>query len=263
MTRGSARRCRRSSTSSRRAASLICASHLGRPKGKVVPRPCAWSPWARGWPSCSARDHRVLVTDEPAGDGARKVVADMRDGRGGAAGEPALPPGREEERRGLRQGARRPGRRLRQRRLRHRPPGPRLDGGVVPLLPDKGGGLSDDEGARVPRAACSARSSAPSSRCSAAPRSRTRSACSRTCSPRVDALLIGGAMANTFLKAQGGEVGASMVEEDNLDVARKVMAKAPRTRGSSCCCRSDVVAAAALDAPTGAGGRRGRRSPRG
>jgi phosphoglycerate kinase len=44
--------------------------------------------------------------------------------------------------------------------------------------------------------------------------------------PRVDALLIGGAMAYTFFKAQGLPVGKSLVEEDLLDAAREVMAQA-------------------------------------
>ncbi len=40
--------------------------------------------------------------------------------------------------------------------------------------------------------------------------------------PRVDALLIGGAMAYTFFKARGLPVGKSLVEEDLLDAARQV-----------------------------------------
>ena len=40
--------------------------------------------------------------------------------------------------------------------------------------------------------------------------------------PRVDALLVGGAMANTFFKARGMEVGASYVEDEALDTARDV-----------------------------------------
>lgn len=43
---------------------------------------------------------------------------------------------------------------------------------------------------------------------------------------KVDALVIGGAMANTFLKAQGKKVGASRVEEDKLDLARELLEKA-------------------------------------
>jgi phosphoglycerate kinase len=44
--------------------------------------------------------------------------------------------------------------------------------------------------------------------------------------PRVDALLIGGAMAYTFLRAAGHAIGDSLVEEDRLEVAREVLARA-------------------------------------
>jgi phosphoglycerate kinase len=41
-----------------------------------------------------------------------------------------------------------------------------------------------------------------------------------------DAVLIGGGMANTFFKAQGLSVGDSLVEDDKLDEARRLLAKA-------------------------------------
>jgi phosphoglycerate kinase len=42
---------------------------------------------------------------------------------------------------------------------------------------------------------------------------------------RLERLLIGGGMANTFFKAQGLEVGDSLVEDDSLDVARGLLAR--------------------------------------
>jgi phosphoglycerate kinase len=44
--------------------------------------------------------------------------------------------------------------------------------------------------------------------------------------PRVDRLLIGGGMTYTFLKAQGLEVGKSIVENDKVDFARSLLAEA-------------------------------------
>jgi phosphoglycerate kinase len=47
---------------------------------------------------------------------------------------------------------------------------------------------------------------------------------------KVDALLIGGGMAYTFLKAKGQEVGKSLLEADKIDVAKEALAKA-KARG--------------------------------
>ncbi|WP_322796028.1 phosphoglycerate kinase [Tepidiforma sp.] len=60
--------------------------------------------------------------------------------------------------------------------------------------------------------------------------------------PRIDLLLVGGGMANTFLKARGLEVGASLVEDDLLDAARDVMDQAA-ARGVSVHLPVDVVVA--------------------
>jgi phosphoglycerate kinase len=45
---------------------------------------------------------------------------------------------------------------------------------------------------------------------------------------KVDALIIGGAMAYTFLKAQGEPVGKSLVEEDKLELARQLLQEAKK-----------------------------------
>jgi phosphoglycerate kinase len=50
--------------------------------------------------------------------------------------------------------------------------------------------------------------------------------------PRVDRLLIGGAMAYTFFKAMGKPVGRSLVEDDKLDTAREILSKASSRRAT-------------------------------
>jgi phosphoglycerate kinase len=45
---------------------------------------------------------------------------------------------------------------------------------------------------------------------------------------KVDALIIGGGMAYTFLKAQGQEVGKSLVEADKIDLAKNLLAEAKK-----------------------------------
>lgn len=47
---------------------------------------------------------------------------------------------------------------------------------------------------------------------------------------KVDKIIIVGAMANTFLKAQGKELGTSLVEDDKLDLARELMTKAKEAK---------------------------------
>ena len=67
---------------------------------------------------------------------------------------------------------------------------------------------------------------------------------------RVDALLIGGAMANTFLAAQGRAMGRSLVEGDKLPIAREILAKAAAKR-VTIALPTDVVVATATSAPEG------------
>jgi phosphoglycerate kinase len=45
---------------------------------------------------------------------------------------------------------------------------------------------------------------------------------------KVDSLIIGGGMAYTFLKAQGQEIGKSLLEADKLDLARQLLAEAKK-----------------------------------
>ncbi len=59
---------------------------------------------------------------------------------------------------------------------------------------------------------------------------------------KVDILIIGGGMANTFLKAQGYEMGKSLVEDDKVALALEML-KMAQTAGVSLLLPSDVVVA--------------------
>jgi len=65
--------------------------------------------------------------------------------------------------------------------------------------------------------------------------------------PRVDRLLIGGAMAYTFFKAMGKPVGKSLVEEDKTDSARDIMARS-KERGLQLLLPLDHVVAPKVEA---------------
>ncbi|MEX0908640.1 MAG: phosphoglycerate kinase [Gemmatimonadaceae bacterium] len=66
--------------------------------------------------------------------------------------------------------------------------------------------------------------------------------------PKVDAMLIGGAMACTFFRAMGLETGKSLVEEDRVDMAKDILDRA----GTKLILPHDAIVAAAMDRPESA-----------
>lgn len=67
---------------------------------------------------------------------------------------------------------------------------------------------------------------------------------------RVDALVVGGGMAFTFLAAMGHDVGRSLLEADRLDDARRIL-DAGRRRGVPVVLPVDAVVARGVDSPDG------------
>jgi len=63
--------------------------------------------------------------------------------------------------------------------------------------------------------------------------------------PKVDAMLIGGAMACTFFRAMGLEVGRSLVEPDRVEMARDLLERA----GTRIILPHDALVARGMDAP--------------
>ena len=122
--------------------------------------------------------------------------------------------------------ARRPWRRLRQRRLRHLPSPGRVDGGPCPR---------PWRASRASSASWSPRSWTSSTSCCPRPIGRSLGILGgakvsdkigfiKALLGRVDQVLIGGAMTYTFMKAQGCDVGGSKFEADKLDLARELLA---------------------------------------
>ena len=64
---------------------------------------------------------------------------------------------------------------------------------------------------------------------------------------KVDSIVIGGGMANTFLVAQGHEIGTSLAERDMIYTAKEIIAKA-KAANCALVLPSDVVAATAFQA---------------
>ncbi|MCC6995846.1 MAG: phosphoglycerate kinase [Deltaproteobacteria bacterium] len=230
-----------------RGARVVLASHLGRPKGKPDPA-FSMEPVAARLADLLKQD--VLLTDEPVGDGARKVVSDLRAGQVAllenlrwSEGEEAND---EQFARGLASYAQiyvndafgtahrahastvgmikyvTGGRGAGFLMIKEVEFLSRLLGEVErPFLAVVGGAKVSDKMAVL-----------------------------ENLLGRVSAMLIGGAMANTFLKAQGKAVGKSRVEEDKLALARSFLRKAEE-RGVNVLLPRDVVVAPALDATSG------------
>ena len=66
--------------------------------------------------------------------------------------------------------------------------------------------------------------------------------------PKVDRLLIGGAMACTFFRAMGLETGKSLVEEDRIAMAKELLSRG----GQKLMLPEDAVVAPSIEAPRGA-----------
>jgi phosphoglycerate kinase len=229
-----------------RDARIVLGSHLGRPDGQVKPEYSLEPVAVR---LAELLDQDVVLTDEPVGDGARKVVGDLRDGQVALLENLRFHPGEEANDEQL------------ARTLAsycdvyindafgtaHRAHA--STAGMAAFVADKGAGFvmakEIDVLSRllgdVDRPYLAVLGGAKVS---------DKIEVLDALLGRVNAIAIGGAMANTFLKAQGKELQKSKVEEDKLPVARNFLRKASE-RGVTVHLPVDVVVAEGLDAPAG------------
>lgn len=228
-------------------ARVVLASHLGRPKGKVVPA-LSLEPVASRLAEL-LEGGEVRLTDECVGDGARKVVQDLRDG------QLAL---------------------LENLRFDSREKDNDLDF-ARELGAGCGAYVNDAFGAaHRAHASVSALPGLIEARAAGFLMQRELEVLSklRNEAPRpyvavlggakvsdkigvmealltkVDALLVGGAMANTFIAARGADVGKSLCETDKLALARSLMTAAEES-GVDLMLPSDVRVGASTEEATG------------
>ncbi len=116
---------------------------------------------------------------------------------------------------------------------------------LAKLLPAYAGPLLMKRSMRS--AACWTSRSVLSSPSSAAPKVSTKIPVLTNLLEKVDKLIIGGGMANTFLLAQGVSVGKSLAEPDFLETAREIMAKAQK-RGCEIVLPADAVVSPRFEA---------------
>jgi phosphoglycerate kinase len=207
-------------------AKTILASHLGRPDGKVVP---AMSLVNVGERLSQLLDQDVLFADDCVGDGVRKLVSEMKEGQ--VVLLENLRFHAEEEKNDEEFG-----RKLAQQAevyvddafgTVHRAHASTV--GMVKHVPQKGAGyLVTAElkflspllsGAKKPYLALLGGAKV-----------SDKIKVIEQLMARVDALLIGGAMAYTFLAAMGIGTGSSRVEKDKIDLARRLLDKAERSK---------------------------------
>jgi phosphoglycerate kinase len=229
-----------------RGSRLVVASHLGRPKGAPDP---AYSLEPVGARLAELLGMEVLLTDEPVGDGARKVVSDLRDGQLALLENLRFHPGEEANEEPF------------ARALAsyadvyvndafgtaHRAHASTV--GMVRYVSDKGAGFLMEKEitflskllGEVERPYLAVIGGAKVS---------DKIGVLESLAGRVDKILIGGAMANTFLRAKGHNLGKSKVEEDKLALARSFLKKAEE-RTVQVLLPRDFVAAPSIDAPEG------------
>ena len=227
-------------------ARLVLASHLGRPKGKPDAR---YSLEPVGAALAELMPCEVFFTDDCLSEAAGKIVADLRDGQVALLENLRFHPGEEANDEAFARslakladvyvndafGA------------AHRA---HASVSALPkLMPERGIGLlMEKEIAALDRL----RGNAPRPFVAVLGGAKVSDKLGvlEALIDRVDALLIGGAMANTFLAARGVAMGKSKVEQDKLALARTILQRAEQ-RGVKLLLPQDVIVAGSPDAQRG------------
>jgi len=229
-----------------KGARVVLASHLGRPKGKPDKK-YSLEPVAARLAELIGAD--VALTDEPVGDGARKVDNDLHAGAVALLENLRFSPGEEANDDNF------------SRALAsytdvyvndafgtaHRAHA--STAGIAKLVGDKGIGLLMEREVKF-LGRLLGEVERPFVAIIGGAKVSDKIGVLENLLARVDQLLIGGAMANTFLKAKGGKMGRSLVEDDKLAIARAFLKKAEDANVDVLLPR-DVIAAAGTKSDSG------------
>jgi phosphoglycerate kinase len=229
-----------------RGARVVLASHLGRPKGKPD-KQYTLEPVAARLAELTGVD--VALTDEPVGDGARKVVNDLHAGAIALLENLRFSAGEEANDEAF------------SRALAsyadvyvndafgtaHRAHA--STAGIAKFVADKGTGLLMEREVKF-LGRLLGEVDRPFVTIIGGAKVSDKIGVLENLLDRVDQVLIGGAMANTFLKAKGGKLGRSLIEEDKLAHARGFLRTAEQ-RNIDVLLPRDVVAAAGTKSESG------------
>lgn len=205
---------------------VMVASHLGRPKGRPDPA-LSLEPAASSLSELLGKSYEVLFADDCVGDGVRKLVKELKDGQVVMLENLRFHPEEEANEVGF-------ARALADNAdvyvndafgAAHRAHASTV--GMVPFVKERAGGYllkrEMDFLGRLLRSPA-----LPYVAVLGGAKVSDKIRVIESLLPRVDSLLIGGAMAYTFLSVNGVPVGKSRVEADKLDVARRALEAARR-----------------------------------
>jgi phosphoglycerate kinase len=229
-----------------RGARVVLASHLGRPRGRVRTEQ-SLLPAAAYLAEALGRD--VVLADEPAGDGAKKVVYDLRDGGVAMLENLRFAPGEEANDETF------------ARALAtyadvyvndafgtaHRAHASTV--GMVKYVASKGMGFLMEREAKM-LGKLLGEVARPFVAIIGGAKVIDKIGLLESLLGRADVVCLGGAMANTFLCAQGVNVGSSLYEPSKLPIARAFLAKAD-TAGVRIVIPRDLVIAPDAKAESG------------
>ena len=225
-----------------RGARLVLMSHLGRPDGKPKPK---YSLEPVGARLAELLSVEVLFVDDCLSDAAGKVVADMRDGQVTLLENLRFHPGEEKNEDGFARVLAKLGDAYVNDAFGAAHRAHASVSALPKLFPERGIGLLVEQEVL---ALDKLRTGAPRPFVAVLGGAKVsdKMGVIDALLERVDTLLIGGAMGNTFLAARGFDMGKSKVETEKLALARSVVQRAD-DRGIKLLLPEDVVVARSLD----------------